>query len=683
MPPLNQQQQETLNNATESQDFLTLSEPDQIQFVEEIGRFFAEQRLAPVDPAAALDPDLSPQIGPDVPGPRGLGAAVGGTVGAVAASLLPLTGPAGIAAVAGLVFLGGAAGERADQAKRAQARGETLPVVPKTFEENKELAQAGAEQVGLEFIGRGVVKIAQKPLRLFRKKLDPIASEILRRFKGIISDPVLRPGEALAPTGLARLVGIAQNIGDNAIFSGRATAFRVTRQGEFENLADSMIQGLGRELQPDELGILFESLIEKKLSTHKAASDVLYNTLGESIPKPVTRLIPTTRQVDSGLVDTAGRPIMRTVTETVEREELTFGVPTASLKAWAEKRLPALQEIRAITTGQEQNALSTFESITKLPGEISFEAAKNLRTELLEISRRASIENPKARTVGIAKRGSALMDDAIEDTFETKSPGLLSDWRDANAFFKDGKDQFDNVMIRRLMRMASESGQGAEFIASAAVAPGKITTLRKVKTALTPIEFQNFQRFALQKIIADSFNETTETLGGVALRSKLFGRTGYGKQYLEELFPKPVVNDLRLLSEALVRGQQAQAGGIGTMWIQLSQAGAVAALATGGLTTGAATLLFGPALLSRIMLNPTGAKLLTRGVQLPANSNLVSGLAARLLAVAVKESRTMAQDEKAATAFSNVMSLREAKEQQKIDQLPPLPIQTSPGGLSL
>jgi hypothetical protein len=75
------------------------------------------------------------------------------------------------------------------------------------------------------------------------------------------------------------------------------------------------------------------------------------------------------------------------------------------------------------------------------------------------------------------------------------------------------------------------------------------------------------------------------------------------------------------------------------MVIQLTQMGALGAILTGNLELPAATVIFGPALLSRMLLHPQTAKLLTQGVTLPAKSREAAGLMARLVAASHRISK--------------------------------------------
>jgi hypothetical protein len=53
---------------------------------------------------------------------------------------------------------------------------------------------------------------------------------------------------------------------------------------------------------------------------------------------------------------------------------------------------------------------------------------------------------------------------------------------------------------------------------------------------------------------------------------------------------------------------------------------------SGAIEPATAAIILGPALLSKMMLNPTTAKLLTSGISTPANSAAAAGILSRIVA---------------------------------------------------
>ena len=87
-----------------------------------------------------------------------------------------------------------------------------------------------------------------------------------------------------------------------------------------------------------------------------------------------------------------------------------------------------------------------------------------------------------------------------------------------------------------------------------------------------------------------------------------------------------------MLGKALQISKARQAEGAGRVLIQLTQAGALASLASGKMALPATTIIIGPAILSRMLMNPAVAKLLVEGVSMPAGSAQAASLMARIIA---------------------------------------------------
>jgi len=77
----------------------------------------------------------------------------------------------------------------------------------------------------------------------------------------------------------------------------------------------------------------------------------------------------------------------------------------------------------------------------------------------------------------------------------------------------------------------------------------------------------------------------------------------------------------------------------------LTQMGAIGSLMTGNFKAPAATIIFGPAVVSKMLLNPTTAAWLTQGVKLHPASEAAGGLMSRLIGAANKFSRKPTNEE--------------------------------------
>jgi hypothetical protein len=227
---------------------------------------------------------------------------------------------------------------------------------------------------------------------------------------------------------------------------------------------------------------------------------------------------------------------------------------------------------------------------------------------------------------------------------QTQTP--LEAWRSANEFYKRGQEKFNNTMLRRMIKMADETGTGGENIAPAVFRPGQVTKVRKAKRALgsESEEWRQMKGFFIQHLFQKSY-DTNGDLVGKKLLNNMSGRANsFGYPMMSEVLTGPQLREIEHLGRALKLTQESQGEGAGRMLIQLSQAGAIGMLATGNFELPAATIVLGPAVLSRMLLNPTAVKLLTTGIKTPAGSKTAAGTMARLTAMAARIRNEMEGD---------------------------------------
>jgi len=215
-------------------------------------------------------------------------------------------------------------------------------------------------------------------------------------------------------------------------------------------------------------------------------------------------------------------------------------------------------------------------------------------------------------------------------------PAPLEAWRTANRFYKDGQKKFNNTLIRRLVKLADDTGTGAEMIATTIFKPRHISSVRKIKTALKddPKTWRKLQGFFMQHIMQKSADVNGEIVGKKIINS-ISGKPGsFGLPMLKEVFTDKQIKSLRVLGETIKLTRTRRAEGAGKVLIQLTQAGALGTILTGNLSLPAATIIIAPAVMSKMMLNPRITKLFTTGLTLPARSPEAAGVLARLTSAA-------------------------------------------------
>lgn len=622
--------------------------------------------VAALDPASAAQTEKGASMGRAIAleAPQTLGGVAGGLTAATGLTaggpvLLPLAVGAGV---------GGAFGESMKQI--GQHLSGSLDAPKTSTEAAKRIGEAALTEAGFEMVGGLVAKGFGKILAPFRKETIPGLTEAADRFKNQIK-PVLLPSEATE----SRVLDILGNISESSLIGGNAIAKFKTKRGEFfDDFADSMIDQFGQRVSPDELGSLFVTALEAKRKVHKEAADVLYNNVQALIPPDEIVKRTEVKLVPTGIADEYGNPITRTVEEEVEEVIPGFRIPTSSLRDFSSKVRVHSTELGGIEAKNAGDDL--MDAINGLPEELSFQEAKELRSRLISRIDEFSVINKKAPAIGKAKKLVSLLDKQMADSLRgLKAPGLppikaavkvdwigsteeLVDapqqtpyeaWRIANRFYREGQEKYNNTLLRRLVKLADDTGTGAENIAPAIFKPGQVSKVRKVKRALGEgsDEWRNLKGFFIQHLLSKSTDVNGNLVGKRILNNMSGKPNSFGMPVLTEVFTGPQIRALEDFGRVLQATQARQGEGAGRMLIQLAQGTAVGRiLLAGSIEPATATVILGPPLLSKMMLNPKTAKLLTEGISTPAGSEAAAGLLSRIVAASerVKE-RTRGEGE--------------------------------------
>ena len=562
--------------------------------------------------------------------PREIARVGGGIVGGVGAMALPE--PAKIFTVPAGVALGAAGGEAAYQLGQ-HAFGD--PERPATSEEAaKKIGGAGLQEGALELAGGLVGRGAMKVLAPFAKKVTPEAKKAITYLEDKIQ-PVLTPAEATQ----SRALDIIENISDASLFGGGTLSdFRIKRQAVLDGLADDIINQFGKKVSASELGELFVRAIDDpetgRWALHKKAANVLYNNVEQLTEGTLTK-VPVTKEIATNLLNADGSPMMKTVTKMVDKRVGQAVVETGSLKKFVEPLVDLGRDINNIESKNAGDDL--MQAIYAIPDQVDFTVAKELRSRLLSRIDEFTVINKKAPAIGKAKKAVEILDREISIALKGHNQEAYNAWRAANTFYKEGKQQFNNTFVRRLLKMADDTGVGSESIGKAIFKPGAISNIRKARTALPAKDWNKMQSFYIQQLFTKSSSTTDGALQGVKLLNNMYGKPGsMGMETLKEILNKEQLGSLIDFAKTLKLTQEKQAEGLGRMWIQLTQAGAAGTFMKLGFEGEAASVLFGPAVLAKMMKNPVTVRWLTKGLKLPERSPEVVGITARLMAEARK-----------------------------------------------
>jgi hypothetical protein len=247
----------------------------------------------------------------------------------------------------------------------------------------------------------------------------------------------------------------------------------------------------------------------------------------------------------------------------------------------------------------------------------------------------------KANTIRVFSRKS--IKEFKKPTSDIPQQTPYEAWRIANRFYREGQEKYNNTLLRRLVKLADDTGTGAENIAPAIFKPGQVSKVRKVKRALGEgsDEWRNLKGFFIQHLLSKSTDVNGNLVGKRILNNMSGKPNSFGMPVLTEVFTGPQIRALEDFGRVLQATQASQGEGAGRMLIQLAQGTAVGRiLLAGAIEPATATVILGPPLLSKMMLNPKTAKLLTEGISTPAGSEAAAGLLSRIVAASerVKES---------------------------------------------
>ena len=300
---------------------------------------------------------------------------------------------------------------------------------------------------------------------------------------------------------------------------------------------------------------------------------------------------------------------------------------------------------------------------------LTFAQAQALRSDLLSIGRSALDLSPK-KALQMARTTAK----AVGEEMRTAARGLgrqaLVRWENANKFWTEGLDEFNSKLITGMLRSDPEMVYG---LAVKNQSPSTIRRLRNIVVKSDPkfdparsmitqaaenVQWQQVQGRFLLDIFQQATDANTGKMSGAKLRRLLEDFGSVGDQgggatgTLVELFPVGNValggvgnpGSLMRLARSLEVIQSESIDRTGSVFIQLTQAGAVGGLLvslTGGgtsaLTAGTAAILLGPPILAKMFTNPKVVRALTIGLKAPRGSLQGARAAAVISAFLVDE----------------------------------------------
>ena len=549
-----------------------------------------------------------------------------------------------------------------------------------------------AERIGTEALiggtGEGLARIAvgtgAKAGRGFSKSVTPEGKEALRFFKG--SDITLNPAKVTD----SRVLDVASNAGEASFISGDKFLKGQLRAAEFvDDAVDDLVTSM-RTSDRVLAGDLVQDAISGNQLAFKTKSIQLYKNLDEIIDEKIVRIsrqqgfkaksspsrvgsgrnqvgVETRINPDTGNIEPVTRLTSETrinpVTGNVENVAQPIpskgvsgggGSRTAGLETRINpetgliENIPNIVEKNIVTRGRvdlrglkkEANRLlqeaeagagtasqkSLLKEVARKNDFVTFSDAHTLRSTLLTRGRVGS--DPLAnQTVGIAKKLSGDIDSLMSKSAE-KIPGAKEAWRQANSFWKKGKEVFNDKLIKKMVE-EDASQVSKKIFTSAKDNPAFIRRVRKAIGNDTET-WRALQGEVMDKIVKDSLDiagvgttDVSNIVSSKLLKSiKAFG--GQDEVALRAMFPARqdrVLAKLARIKGLILKGQPDSTGRFA---VQIGQIAALASVASGKFSRRAASILLGPEAISRAFQKPSIARFITEGLKI--NPKTAAGL---------------------------------------------------------
>ena len=508
---------------------------------------------------------------------------VGGTIGGLyGAARGAKGGPTG-ALLGGAVgaFSGGAGGKGWDITIDA-LKGRGTPLT--ASEALKEMGIAGLTEGATELAGGVVAKPLGKLIDPILTRLTPfrnaLTEEGLRAFKTLEKYmPKTRTPYTPAELTESRALDLVQNVCDKALLSGPLFGKfteRIRKQA-FEELVDDTAKLYGSVATPQELGeLVINAIGADKAAITKSLFDPLYNR--------VTALTK-----DSN-------------------------IPTTLWKYHASQMLKDVQHLGGIEAQASGDEIVRL--VSELPDSVPFSAAKELRSRLISINKKIA---PKAHKVGA--EFVQLIDNSMEETIKALpdkaiSKEALETWRYANQMYGEYSDVYLNRFIKKLVATADpKKGGNPDALVNMIFKKRGRAGIENVKTILGKDKFTQLQSWHIQQLLEPSKDMSIPL--GANLEKTMYSKTGMGRSTMEAVYSKEQLRGIDDVANALKVAQKRQASGTGGMLIQLAQGSAAYALLQGDYEKASGLVLFGPAILARMMVSPRLAKTLVQGLKMP------------------------------------------------------------------
>jgi hypothetical protein len=560
------------------------------------------------------------------------GATVGGTIGDIMGK-----GPASIP-LSALLGAGGDAWQQLYEQAPALAN-ELLgtnfqinPNAPATPQEafGRMMSKGGREGLYTGG-GYGATKVAGKILSPFKNTVTEegkIAKELFSEYMPKTWYGASIPGPLPAEMTQSRVLDIADNIASNSFAGGPKLAKHrdVVRPKAIFDMTDDLVESFGRNLEAYELGDLVTETIRVNYKNVKGyISENYYNTAADLV-RPKTVKVKKRVDVPTGRKNTRGQDITQSVVREVEELQGGAWINTKEIKDFVADKLKSTEILKGFES--EASGGNLAEMITRLPDKIPFREAQEMRSLLLNKFDELALTNKGAPARGMSKKLAGILHDGIAASLKKESPEAFKLWSDGNKLWKGASRRYNSRFLKGLIRQADPMlGGRPEAVLNSIFRNGGVSSVRQVKKAIGEKNFHQLKSWHIREMVEKSSLDNM-LKGDALLRNiKKLGDGAY-----KSIYTPQERRSIERVAKALKAVQETPKSGGGGFLIQVMQGTALTTMLSGHLPAGpAATVVIGPEIVSRLMLNPVASRWLSEGlVTVPKNARHVASFAARM-----------------------------------------------------
>jgi hypothetical protein len=510
-------------------------------------------------------------------------------------------------------------------------------------------ATQGAGQIGGELLTRGISKVLPHVQERFmipdktgsedalRQYMEPymnkgLSERMMDKIYSMLPDSLkyeqfAKPGFTVAQkadplSGAHRM----EQVVESSFFGSKPIKeFKFAQQRGLEDWSKKLagdVWGGVEKMPPSERGRVFTEAFDKAEEGFRQVSKARYGEVDKILGGET---VETISRKTSSISDASGKPFTFDVSETSNRI-----VDLAPFKKWVKQELA--QDAKFVGIGSGKTGEGLLSKAENLADNMSFADTHELRSRVIKEMKAAQGRGEPVAFSDIAKVTSQI-DTAMEQAAKNAGGDAEKVWREANSFYKEGKETFDNGFIESLVKKAKDMKQ-PELIGKSLFQNGEISQIKMAKEVLKN-DTQTFQSMKAGWL-EDVFTDVSKSDGTVVGNTFFRKLKGMGDETLREIFTKSELAMIRKFEEAATKTQKLGSAGGGSILIQLMQAGALGGALTGAwfkdpdIVAGGLAILVAPRVLGRMIVNPRYHNLFYNGlstekpVALPAITKLAA-----------------------------------------------------------